>query len=336
MENLKYKILEDNYILYLGKKLYRIQALKDFSNVKKGDIGGYIESYDNLSQHGNSWIYNDAKVYGNARVYENACVYESAQISGNAEVFENAKVFRSARVSGNAEVFENAKIFGSAEVYGSAQISGNAEVFENAKVFRSARVSGNAEVFENAKIFGSAEVYGSAQISGSAEVFENAKVYGSAEVFEDAQIYESAYVYGNTRVYGNAEVRENQYIQNGVVKTDLTKDIKENIRCQTGLGVFNNKVIAYKQVGKDLTSFYDDKFKYEVGKVVEVENPDMSKESCASGLHFSNMNYWNKNKDILNSTFLMAEIDIKDVITVQEGKIRCKKAKILGAYNIKE
>lgn len=294
MENLKYKILEDNYILYLGKKLYRIQALKDFSNVKKGDIGGYIESYDNLSQHGNSWIYNDAKVYGNARVYENACVYESAQISGNAEVFENAKVFRSARVSGNAEVFENAKIFGSAEVYGSA------------------------------KIF------------GSAEVFENAKVYGSAEVFEDAQIYESAYVYGNTRVYGNAEVRENQYIQNGVVKTDLTKDIKENIRCQTGLGVFNNKVIAYKQVGKDLTSFYDDKFKYEVGKVVEVENPDMSKESCASGLHFSNMNYWNKNKDILNSTFLMAEIDIKDVITVQEGKIRCKKAKILGAYNIKE
>ena len=294
MENLKYKILEDNYILYLGKKLYRIQALKDFSNVKKGDIGGYIESYDNLSQHGNSWIYNDAKVYGNARVYENACVYESAQISGNAEVFENAKVFRSARVSGNAEVFENAKIFGSAEVYGSAQIS------------------------------------------GSAEVFENAKVYGSAEVFEDAQIYESAYVYGNTRVYGNAEVRENQYIQNGVVKTDLTKDIKENIRCQTGLGVFNNKVIAYKQVGKDLTSFYDDKFKYEVGKVVEVENPDMSKESCASGLHFSNMNYWNKNKDILNSTFLMAEIDIKDVITVQEGKIRCKKAKILGAYNIKE
>ena len=100
--------------------------------------------------------------------------------------------------------------------------------------------------------------------------------------------------------------------------------------------MFNNKVIAYKQVNKDLTSFYDYKFKYEVGQVVEVENADMTKESCASGLHFSNMNYWNKNKDILNSTFLMAEIDIKDVITVQEGKIRCKKAKILGAYNIKE
>ena len=100
--------------------------------------------------------------------------------------------------------------------------------------------------------------------------------------------------------------------------------------------MFNNKVIAYKQVNKDLTSFYDDKFKYKVGKVIEVENADITNKSCSSGLHFSNMNYWNKNKDILNSTFLMAEIDIKDVITVQEGKIRCKKAKILGAYNIGE
>ena len=222
MENLKYKILEYNYILYLGKKLYRIQALKDFSNVQKGDIGGYVESYDNLSQEGNCWI------------------------------------------------------------------------------------------------------------------FENAKVYGNASVYEDAQIYENAQIYGNAKVCQNAVVSEKQHIQNGVVKTDLTKDIKENIRCQTGLGVFNNKVIAYKQVNKDLISIYDYKFKYEIGKVVEVENPDISKESCASGLHFSNMNYWNSNKDILNSTFLMAEIDIKDVITVQEGKIRCKKAKILGSYDIKE
>ena len=43
----KYKILEGQYIEVIGKKLYRIQALKDFNGVKSGDIGGYI--------HGKLW-----------------------------------------------------------------------------------------------------------------------------------------------------------------------------------------------------------------------------------------------------------------------------------------
>ena len=46
------------------------------------------------------------------------------------------------------------------------------------------------------------------------------------------------------------------------------------------------------------------------------------------------MNYWNKHTDLMNSTFLIAEINLEDIITVQEGKIRCKKAKILGKYDI--
>ena len=348
MENLKYKILEDNYILYLGKKLYKIQALKDFSNVKKGDIGGYVESYDNLSQDGNSWIYNDAKVYedayvyGNAEIYGGAEVYGSAKVSGNAFVYGNAFVHGNARVHGNAQIYEYAQIYGNAKVYGYAQIYEDVKIYENAQIYgyaqiyEYAQIYGNAFVHGNARVHGNAQIYEYAQIYGSACVYENAFVYKNAFVYGSAKIHGSARVYGNACVYGYACVSEQQNIQSGVVQTDLSKDIKENIRCQTGLGVFNNKVIAYKQVNKDLTSFYDYKFKYEVGKVGKVGNPDMSKESCASGLHFSNMNYWNKNKDILNSTFLMAEIDIKDVITVQEGKIRCKKAKILGAYNIGE
>lgn len=34
----KYKILEGQYIEVCGKKLYRIQALKDFNGVKSGDM----------------------------------------------------------------------------------------------------------------------------------------------------------------------------------------------------------------------------------------------------------------------------------------------------------
>lgn len=69
----KYKLTEEK-IEFLGRTLYRIQALKDFSDVKKGDKGGFIEKESNLSQEhnarvsGNAWVYGDAMVYGDARV----------------------------------------------------------------------------------------------------------------------------------------------------------------------------------------------------------------------------------------------------------------------------
>ena len=78
----KYK-LTDKYIQHNGHKLYRIQALKSFADVKEGDFGGYIESEDNLSHIGMCWVYDDAEVYCNANVSGDA------NVSGNAEVYKN-------------------------------------------------------------------------------------------------------------------------------------------------------------------------------------------------------------------------------------------------------
>ena len=65
-ENAKYELLKDDTIVINGTKLYRVRALKSFGNVKKGDIGGYIESSDNLSIHGEGWVYDEFWVSGNA------------------------------------------------------------------------------------------------------------------------------------------------------------------------------------------------------------------------------------------------------------------------------
>ena len=74
----KYELLENDFLNIGGIKLYRIKALIDFENsimdVKKGDLGGYIESEENLSQEGNCWIDCDAIVCAKARVIENAIV----------------------------------------------------------------------------------------------------------------------------------------------------------------------------------------------------------------------------------------------------------------------
>lgn len=83
----KFELTEEFIINNSGIKLYRIKALKDFSDVKKGDLGGYVQQERNLSQFGNAWICGNAKVYGNARVFENAWILGDAKVFGDAKVY---------------------------------------------------------------------------------------------------------------------------------------------------------------------------------------------------------------------------------------------------------
>ena len=156
----KYKLTEET-INVNGRTLYRIEALKDFGDVKKGDNGGFIEKEDNLSQSGNCWVYGDAKVYGDAIVYDNANIYCRAQVYDNAIVYGDARVHSDAIVRGNTRVFENAVVYGNAQVYGNAVVCDNANVFNN------------ATVHDNAKVCGMVEVFGHAEISGDAVIASN-------------------------------------------------------------------------------------------------------------------------------------------------------------------
>ena len=105
MTEKKYKLTKES-IKFNGKKLYRIEALKDFADVKKGEKGSFIESESNLSHDGDAWVSDNAKVFGNARVYCDARISDNARVTSNVEVSDNAKV------SGNAVVYGNAKVSG--------------------------------------------------------------------------------------------------------------------------------------------------------------------------------------------------------------------------------
>lgn len=79
----KYELTTDTKV-FLGKKLFRIKALVSFENVEEGELGGYIEKEENLSQYGNAWVYGDAWVSGNAKVYGNA---DYATVHGFGSVY---------------------------------------------------------------------------------------------------------------------------------------------------------------------------------------------------------------------------------------------------------
>ena len=152
MNEKKYELTNET-IKWYGRTLYRIKALKDFSDVKKGALGGYIEKESNLSQYDECWVYDEAKIYGNSKVYRHARVYDNAEICGNAIVYGDAVVYSNAKVYDNALVYGYARVHDNARVYGNAYIYGYARVYDNALVYGYARVHDNARVYGNAKVY---------------------------------------------------------------------------------------------------------------------------------------------------------------------------------------
>lgn len=151
--------------------------LKRVKYIKKGALGGWVESLDNVQ--------DKAWVDGNAMVYGDALVSDMARVTHNASVYGNAVVSEVARVSHDASVHGNAVVSGMAEVYG------NAEVYGWARVGEEAGVSGYAKVYGWGKVFGKAEV------RGSASVCDYALVHGYALVEEAYCVAKSAEVGGN-------------------------------------------------------------------------------------------------------------------------------------------
>jgi predicted acyltransferase (DUF342 family) len=171
----KFELTTESITNVAGKKLFRIKALVEFGDVKAGELGGYVEKEENVSQDGNAWV------SGNAEVSSNAEVYGDAQVTGNAKVCGNAKVSGYARVSGNAKVSGYARVSGNAWVYGYARVYGYAWVCGDAQVSGNAKVSGNAWVSDNARVYGNAKVSGYARVSGNAKVSDNARISDNAD-----------------------------------------------------------------------------------------------------------------------------------------------------------
>lgn len=144
----KYRLTEERN----QNGLFRIQALRDLRYWKAGDLGGWIEKEENLSQGGDCWVDDNAQVFGNASIIE------GAYIGGNAKIFGNAKIYGDTLVSGNAEISGETHIHQEAKIFGNTKVSGNARVF------------GYVEISGDVKIFGDARVQGDFRISTKMEI----------------------------------------------------------------------------------------------------------------------------------------------------------------------
>ncbi|MCZ2159199.1 hypothetical protein NPX99_08070 [Bartonella sp. 220] len=145
-----------------GLTLYRIRALKDFGDVKKGDLGGFIEKESNLSHKGNCWVYDKARVFQNAKVSGNAKVKSYfVDVCGNAKIYDNASVSGHAHISDDAVICDDAQIGGNAKISGAAHIGGHSQVCDDA-VICGATVSGYSCIHSDASLSSDDDIYDAA------------------------------------------------------------------------------------------------------------------------------------------------------------------------------
>lgn len=130
----KFKLTKETKKWTFGT-LYRIQALKSFGNVKKGDLGGWIECEKNLSQEGKCWVYDQAKIFHEARVFGDAQIRNNASISGFAKVFQSALVKEDSEIGCDTSIYGNAIVGGRSRLYDFHRIASDSTVFDTEDVF---------------------------------------------------------------------------------------------------------------------------------------------------------------------------------------------------------
>ena len=123
MENRKYELTNIS-MEFKGRTLYRIRALKDFSDVKAGDLGGWVSNEDNLRQEGNCWIYNNAKCMDSSKIYDNSAMYDNAVMYNSSEMHDFSAMFDDSEMRGRSEMHSCSGMFNDSILKGEEKLYG--------------------------------------------------------------------------------------------------------------------------------------------------------------------------------------------------------------------
>lgn len=294
---MKYELTKETKV-YLDKTVYRIRAMENFGLVSKGELGGFIEKEENLSQSGDCWVYHEAIVMDNARV------------SGNA------------RVENNAIVKDNAILKDEASVEDWATVGGKAICLDDAKIVNNARIFGETVVLKDrCLVAGMSSIYS----TGTIIIGDEAGI-GVLGCVEGTNII----IGGEAQIYNNVEsgaiITGSEICKFSNCSSDLSKDIASSIRVQTGLPVVNGKVFAYCKIDKDDKEYETledtDTISFSKDKI---DNEDNVLTYCDYGRFL---------EDKENKCYtIMVEIDLNtSYIKVVDGKIYASEAFVVEIF----
>ena len=157
--------------------LHRIRSLIDLcDDVQKGTLGGYVESYENLSQEGDAWVGMDAIAC------ENACVSGDAILTDHAIARGNAYVGNNALMTDHAIAQDDASICGGL-LRGESCVCGFAVIRQDMQTLCAPIIDGHARVY--------GEISGNVVCRGNAVILPGTKLDNRMQdcfVLEDDRI----------------------------------------------------------------------------------------------------------------------------------------------------
>ena len=162
MNNKKYEILmdEENTIECEGHILHRIKALRDFNDVREGDIGGYVENENNLSHKGSCWIYDEAKAMDNSRMYDNSIICDYSTMYDNSRMYDNSIMHD------NSIMFNNSIMCDDSEMHDDSELHGNSAMYNNSIMFDNSSMHDNSIMYDNSEMYGDSTLKNNSRLYG--------------------------------------------------------------------------------------------------------------------------------------------------------------------------
>ena len=160
--NTKYEITDIAHEKY--PFLHRIRALRDIgSEVKAGDLGGFVEGESNLSFEtgDNAWIFDDAIAAGEGCVDKGSVLRERAIVCGCAYASHGTEM------SGDSRAEDDAYIRG-ARLSRCERVSGNGMVLQSPTTKAAPILTGSCSVY--GKVIGDVTLTGTAVVISGEEI----------------------------------------------------------------------------------------------------------------------------------------------------------------------
>ena len=152
MENRKYEMTNIT-MEFEERTLYRIRALKNFRNVKAGDLGGWVSGKHNLSQEGDCWIYDEAKCMDNARMYHNSAMYNNAVMCDFSEMHGCSEMHNYSAMLDNSRMYNCSAMYDNSRIYNDSKMYNNSRMFDNSAMYNNAVMLDNSKMFENSRMY---------------------------------------------------------------------------------------------------------------------------------------------------------------------------------------
>ena len=245
MENKKYE-LTDITMEFKGIKLYRIKALKNFSNVKAGDLGGWVSSEYNLSQYGNCWIYDNAICMNNSKMYDNSKIYDDSKMYDNSKMYDDSMMFEDSEMYDDSVMRDDSVMYDNSKMYDNSRMYNNSVMYDDSVMYGSSEMRDHSVMYDNSTMHDSSKMYGSSMMFGNSEMHDNSVMYDNSEMWNDSKMYGNSEMLGYSEMYNDSILKGSESLSGKLVsKVDKFIEIINPLQGRIVTGVLKEDRVLF-------------------------------------------------------------------------------------------